>query len=174
MIKQNYTQQAFRQWSIALGILISARGSAAATSGANGTHDPSRIVESDGKFYFCSTGGSCASSTDGLAWAATGLRIRVPGWAGDYVSGNAQGVWAPDIIPYKGLFYIYYSFVGPGPVPERACAIGLYTTPTLDSTSARFALTDAGMVVNNSATNAQFSTIDPGPVVDSAGNLWTS
>jgi tetratricopeptide (TPR) repeat protein len=54
---------------------VIARPARAQTSGANATHDPSRLVESDGKFYFCSTGGGCASSTDGLAWKTTGLKI---------------------------------------------------------------------------------------------------
>ena len=53
----------------------------AQTTGVNATHDPSRIVESNGRFFFCSTGGSCASSTDGLAWSSTGLRLTVPSWS---------------------------------------------------------------------------------------------
>jgi hypothetical protein len=40
----------------------------AATSGQNGTHDPSRMIESDGKLYVYSTGGGSKSSPDGLVW----------------------------------------------------------------------------------------------------------
>jgi beta-xylosidase len=57
-------------------------------------------------------------------------------------SGN-QGIWAPDIIFYNELYYIYYSFCAQ-PAAHAPCTIGLYTTPTLDSTSAKFKLTDAG------------------------------
>jgi len=149
-----------------------ARVAHAQTSGVNATHDPSRIVESDGKFYFCSTGGNCASSTDGLVWRAAGLKIPIPSWATRYAPGGNQGIWAPDIVVYGGLYYIYYSFCGV-PAADAPCAIGLYTTPTLDSTSPRFALTDAGMVVNNPMNDStyQFSTIDPAPIVDASGAL---
>jgi arabinan endo-1,5-alpha-L-arabinosidase len=147
----------------------------AQTSGANATHDPSRVIESDGKFYFCSTGGNCASSTDGLVWRTTGLRIPIPAWAPTYAPGGNQGIWAPDIIFLNGRYDIFYSFCGV-PAANAPCAIGLYTTPTLDSTSPSFKLTDAGMVVNNPMNDAtyQFSTIDPGPVVDASGDLWLS
>ena len=147
----------------------------AQTTGANSTHDPSRIIESDGKFYFCSTGGSCASSANGLVWTATGLRIAVPSWSTTYMSGGNQGVWAPDIVFFNDKYYIFYSFCGV-PAANAPCVIGLYTTPTLNSTSGSYQLTDDGMVVNNPANTAtyQFSTIDPGPIIDTAGNLWTS
>ena len=145
----------------------------AQTSGANGTHDPSRIVESGGKFYFCSTGGNCASSSDGLVWRDTGLRIPIPSWATRYAPSGNQGIWAPDIVAHGGLYYLYYSFCGV-PASNAPCAIGLYTTPTLDSTQPTFKLTDAGMVVNNPMNDStyQFSTIDPAPIADASGNLW--
>jgi hypothetical protein len=39
-----------------IGAATLATPAQAVTSGNNGTHDPSRIIESDGKFYFCGTG----------------------------------------------------------------------------------------------------------------------
>ena len=166
---------------VALGFAASLMAAAfgapaqAQTTGANATHDPSRIVESNGKFFFCSTGGSCASSTDGLAWSATGLRLAVPSWSTTYTPGGNQGVWAPDIVYYQSKYYIYYSFCGV-PAANAPCVIGLYTTPTLDSTAAGYKLTDVGMVVNNPMNDStyQFSTIDPGPILDPSGNLWSS
>src|SRR6185295_10478963 len=122
---------------------VIARPAQGQTSGANATHDPSRIVESDGKFYFCSTGGSCASSADGLAWSTT------------YMPNGNQGVWAPDIIVSGGRYHIYYSFCGL-PAANAPCVIGLYTTPTLDATSPRYKLTDEEMVVNNPMNNATY------------------
>jgi MYXO-CTERM domain-containing protein len=147
----------------------------AQTSGVNATHDPSRIVESNGKFFFCSTGGSCASSIDGLAWTSTGLRLAVPSWSTTYTPGGNQGIWAPDIVYAQSKYYIYYSFCGV-PAANAPCVIGLYTTPTLDSTASGYKLTDVGMVVNNPTNDStyQFSTIDPGPIIDPAGNLWSS
>jgi arabinan endo-1,5-alpha-L-arabinosidase len=151
------------------------RAASAATTGNNGTHDPSRIIESDGRFYFCGTGGRCASSTDGLAWTTTGLRIPVPSWSAQYEPGGNQGIWAPDIIFFNGAYHIFYAMAGL-PATHAPCVVGLYTTPTLDSTSARFKLTDVGMVVNNPMNTAaiQFAAIDPAPIIDPMGQLWTA
>jgi hypothetical protein len=146
-----------------------------ATTGNNGTHDPSRIIESNGRFYFCSTGGRCASSADGLAWTSTGLRIPIPSWSTQYAPNGNQGIWAPDIIFYGGAYHIYYAVAGL-PATHAPCYIGLYMTPTLDSTAAGFKLTDEGMVVNNPTNTSaiQFATIDPAPIIDPLGQLWTS
>jgi arabinan endo-1,5-alpha-L-arabinosidase len=176
MLKRNLIGKWFQAGLLVaeLGV-ICPRVVAAATTGHNGTHDPSRIIESNGQFYFCGTGGGCASSTDGLAWASTGLRITMPSWSTTYAPGGNQGIWAPDIVFYGGKYYIYYAVAGL-PATHAPCFIGLYTTPTLDSTAANFELTDEGMVVNNPTNTSaiQFSTIDPGPIIDPAGQLWTS
>ena len=86
-----------------LALSAAAPSTQAARSGDTGAHDPSRIIESDGEFYFCGTGGNCASSTDGLVWKQTGLAIRTPSWAGQYMNANGQtqGIWAPDIAFYN-------------------------------------------------------------------------
>ena len=159
--------------SAALAFLLTSPAFAQ-TSGANQTHDPSRLLESDGRFYFCSTGGGCASSSDGLVWERTGLRISIPDWVDTYLPNGNQGVWAPDIIYFQGKYHIYYSVCGL-PAAQAPCLIGLYTTPTLDSTSPSYELTDVGMVVNNPPNDDtyQFSTIDAGPIIDPAGDLWT-
>jgi hypothetical protein len=165
-----------RVWFVfaALGGLLPT-GANAATSGNNGTHDPSRIIESNGKFYFCGTGGRCASSTDGLAWSTTGLHISVPSWSTQYAPNGNQGIWAPDVVFYGGKYYIYYAVAGL-PATHAPCFIGLYTTPTLDSTATGYKLTDEGMVVNNPTNTSaiQFSTIDPAPISDPMGQLWTA
>ncbi len=51
---------------LVLGSLALAVSAKAATSGANGVHDPSRILESEGRFYNYGTGGGSRSSADGL------------------------------------------------------------------------------------------------------------
>ena len=65
----------FAASSLAIGFSAPAR---AQTPDASATHDPSRVVESNGKFFFGSTGGSRAASTDGLPWTSTGLKLTVP------------------------------------------------------------------------------------------------
>jgi hypothetical protein len=54
---------------------VSSREALAETSGANATHDPSRIVESNEKFDFCSTGGTCASSNDWKQVTVGGIAV---------------------------------------------------------------------------------------------------
>lgn len=151
-------------------IVVPAR---AQTSGANQTHDPSRMIESEGKFYVYSTGGGSKSSGDGLVWTngPAPLPNGFPSWVGVLFSTN-QGVWAPDVIFLNGQYYLYYSVAG---LPSTsACAIGLLTSPTLNPGSPNYKWTDRGMVVNNPAntTAIQYATIDPAPLQDADGNLW--
>ena len=118
--------------ALALGAMVSASPAEAATSGANGTHDPSRMIESGGKFYVYSTGGGSKSSTDGLAWTE-GPNLfpnGIPASLTSVVSNN-EGVWAPDAIYLNSQYYIYYALANSG----NACAVGLVTTPTLDPSS---------------------------------------
>jgi len=95
----------------------------AQTTGATERTIPSRIVESNGRFYFCSTGGSCASSANGLAWATTGLRLTVPPWSTTYMSGGNSGRMGPDIVFFNNEYYIYYSFCG-CPQPRLPVSLG--------------------------------------------------
>jgi beta-xylosidase len=137
------------------------------TSGTNGSHDPSRILECDGKLYVWSTGGGGLVSTDGMLWTA-GTRLQFGAWVGNLFPDN-QGMWAPDGIFYHGLYWLFYSVctkVGPG-----NCGIGLWTTPTLDPMAVNYKLTDRGEVAH-SVENDPFSIFDPGPFVDANDNLW--
>jgi arabinan endo-1,5-alpha-L-arabinosidase len=159
--------------SAALGAPLSILGSSpwanAATSGANGSHDPSRMIESDGKFYVYSTGGGSKSSPDGLVWTnGPGIfsGAGIPSTTTSVVSSN-EGVWAPDVIYLNGQYYLYYSIAN----AQNACAVGLITSPTLDPSSSKYHWTDRGLVVSNTGS-ATYCTIDPAPVLDAAGNLW--
>jgi arabinan endo-1,5-alpha-L-arabinosidase len=156
--------------AFSLGVLAFASPARAATSGANGTHDPSRMIASDGKFYVYSTGGGIKSSTDGLVWAdekASLFPLGIP-QSGTSVVSNNEGVWAPDVIYLNNQYYIYYAIAN----AQNACAVGLETTPTLDPTSPNYKLTDRGVVVSNG--NTTYCAIDPCPVLDASGNLWLS
>ena len=148
--------------------MVSASPAEAATSGANGTHDPSRMIESGGKFYVYSTGGGSKSSTDGLAWTE-GPNLfpnGIPASLTSVVSNN-EGVWAPDAIYLNSQYYIYYALANSG----NACAVGLVTTPTLDPSSPSYKLTDRGVVVSNTGS-ATYCAINPCPALDASGNLW--
>jgi beta-xylosidase len=162
------TKQNFCLILSSLNLILNASISLAQTTGNNGTHDPSRMLESNGKLYVYSTGGGSKSSTDGLAWT-TGPGIfagtTIPQAATAIVSSN-QGVWAPDGIFYNNKYFMFYSIAN----SSNACAIGVLTSPTLDPAAANFKWTDGGVVVSN--PNTTYCAIDPAPVVDATGNLW--
>jgi arabinan endo-1,5-alpha-L-arabinosidase len=147
-----------------LGFVSIAAPVRAQTSGANGTHDPSRMLESDGKVYIYSTGGGTMVSSDGLVWA-TG---SAPSWNKSLLANN-EGIWAPDGIHLNGQYYLYYAMYA----ADKSSAIGLVTSPTLDPGSPSYKWTDHGAVVAGPA-GSTFSTIDPCPVLDADGNLWLS
>jgi arabinan endo-1,5-alpha-L-arabinosidase len=153
--------------AVLLVIAAFSRLAHAATSGANGTHDPSRMIESDGKLYVYSTGGGSKSSPDGLVWTS-GPGIFAGGAIPESVRSvvpDNQGIWAPDVIFLNGLYYLYYS------IANETCAVGLVTSPTLDPSSAKYKWTDRGVVVSSN-TSATYCTIDPAPALDADGNLW--
>jgi arabinan endo-1,5-alpha-L-arabinosidase len=153
-----------------LGVAAAPPQAAATTTGANGTHDPSRMIESDGKFYVYSTGGGSKSSTDGLAWTqGPGLfPSGIPQTTTSVVSSN-EGVWAPDLLYLNGQYYLYYSIAN----AQNACAIGLITSPTLNPSSPSYKWTDHGLVVSNTGSDT-YCTIDPAPLLDASGDLWLS
>ena len=142
----------------------------AATSGANGTHDPSRMITCEGRLYVYSTGAGSKSSTDGLSWTSgPGLFPGgIPTSATSVVSNN-EGVWAPDAIYLNGQYYIYYALAN----SNNDCAVGLVTTPTLNPNSSAYKITDHGVVVSNTGSDS-YCAIDPAPILDASGNLWLS
>ena len=142
----------------------------AATSGANGTHDPSRMITCEGRFYVYSTGGGSKSSADGLSWTSgPGLFPGgIPTSATSVVSNN-EGVWAPDAIYLNGQYYIYYALAN----SNNDCAVGLITTPTLNPSSPNYKITDHGVVVSNTGSDT-YCAIDPAPILDASGKLWLS
>jgi len=135
----------------------------------NGTHDPSRLIESEGKLYFFSTGGNGKSSPDGLAWSSGSPLFPngFPSWVATLLVDN-QGLWAPDVIYLNHQYYVYYSVAARS---SKACAIGLVTSPTLNPSSPNYKWTDHGVVVSSSATDTH-SSIDPAPILDNDNNLW--
>jgi hypothetical protein len=157
--------------TIPLAIAATAQFANAATTGANGTHDPSRMIESDGRLYVYSTGGGSKSSSDGLSWTnGPGLFDggSIPKSTTSVVSNN-EGVWAPDVIHLNGQYYAYYAIAN----AQNACAIGLVTSPTLNPSSADYKWTDRGLIVSNTGSDT-YCAIDPAPFLDAAGNFWLS
>lgn len=133
----------------------------AAVTGEVGSHDPSRMIESDGRVYIYSTGGGAKSSADGLAWKSE----VTPTW--NRSLANNQGIWAPDGIFVDGQYFLYGSMWN----DSKASAIVLLTSPTLNPASAKYKWTDRGVVVPGPA-GVTHSVIDPAPLLDQDGKLW--
>jgi arabinan endo-1,5-alpha-L-arabinosidase len=147
-----------------LVVVATATTAHAQTSGANGSHDPSRMIESDARVYLYSTGGGAKSSADGLVWKDE----PTPSWNRSLVPNN-QGIWAPDGLYLNGQYLLYGSMWA----ADKSSALVLLTSPTLDPSSPNYHWTDRGVVVAGPA-GVTHSVIDPAPIVDAQGNLWVS
>jgi arabinan endo-1,5-alpha-L-arabinosidase len=134
-----------------------------------GVHDPSMIWDGS-KYYLFATGGtlSMRSSTNLTQWTNAGrIFTTVPAWATAAVSG-LNGLWAPDISYFNGLFHVYYAGSTFG---SNTSVIGLATNTTLDSTKAGYAWVDQGMVVQSRSSD-NFNAIDPNVAFDATGAPW--
>jgi arabinan endo-1,5-alpha-L-arabinosidase len=123
-------------------------------------HDPSTIIQCDGKFYTYGTGTSALVSDDGWTWRR--------GVAPSSASGPARGV-APDVIHIGDRYYFYYAKnVGAQP---KAVVLMLWNK-TLDPNSPDFKWEDGGIVA--SSDGVEFcNAIDPGALLDPTdGKLW--
>jgi arabinan endo-1,5-alpha-L-arabinosidase len=133
----------------------------AATSGDNGSHDPSRMIACEGKVYVYSTGGGAKSSSDGLAWKSAGS----PPW--NRSLANNQGIWAPDGLFLNGKYLLFGSMWN----DSKASALVLLSSPTLNPDSPSYAWKDEGVIVAGPA-GVTHSVIDPAPVLDTDGSLY--
>ena len=148
------------------------RISAHALDGMIGIHDPSTVIVCDGKYYCYGTGRgvSVLTSSNGFNWQRGGRVFeRVPDSVHKFCPKNdGQGVWAPDIIALNREYYLYYSISSWG---QYVSAVGLLTSPTLDTNSANYKWTDRGMVVHSSE-GEDLNAIDPGVCHAPDGTLW--
>ncbi|MEO5819533.1 MAG: family 43 glycosylhydrolase [Vicinamibacteraceae bacterium] len=136
-------------------------------------HDPSTVVQADGKFYVYGTGNGLPAfvSDDGWTWRRAGPVMQaVPGGkpGPDVLAKGGNNTWAPDIIRSGDRYFLYYS--APGAQPKSA--IGLLVGRTLDPASPDYQWEDAGPVVWSDGVE-DCNAIDPGVFRDPAnGTLW--
>ena len=123
-------------------------------------HDPSTIMECDGKYYTFGTGGGGLISEDGWTWNSGASR---PG-------GGA----APDAIKIGDRYMILYGSTGGGLGGGHDGRINTIWTKTLDPKSPDFKFTEPN-VVAQSANMEDNDAIDPGVLLDpTTGRLWVS
>jgi arabinan endo-1,5-alpha-L-arabinosidase len=119
-------------------------------------HDPSTIVECEGKFYTFGTGGGGLISEDGWTWNGGGVR---PG-------GGA----APDAMKIGNRYLVVYGATGGG--GGHKGAILTMWNKTLDPTSPDFKYSDP-VIVATSDGYEENDAIDPGLMLDpNTGRLW--
>jgi arabinan endo-1,5-alpha-L-arabinosidase len=123
-------------------------------------HDPSTIMESDGKYFTFGTGSGGLISEDGWTWNGGGVR---PG-------GGA----APDVIKIGDRYLIAYGSTGGGLGGGHDGKINTMWNKTLDPKSPDFKYSDP-IVVASSANMEDNDAIDPGLLLDPTdGRLWLS
>jgi arabinan endo-1,5-alpha-L-arabinosidase len=121
-------------------------------------HDPSTIVECEGKYYTFGTGGGGLISEDGWTWNGGGVR---PG-------GGA----APDAIKIGDRYLVIYGATGGG--GGHKGAILTMWNKTLDPKSPDFKYSEP-VIVATSDGYEENDAIDPGLLLDPAtGRLWLS
>jgi arabinan endo-1,5-alpha-L-arabinosidase len=125
-----------------------------ALEGQVGIHDPSTIVECDGRYYTYGTGGGSLVSDDGWTWrrgvtpARTGL--------------------APDVIRLADRYCLYVATSGGQP----KAAINMIWTKTLDPASPGYAWNEGGLVASSDGVEDS-NAIDPAVFRDPTdGRLW--
>ncbi len=123
-------------------------------------HDPSTIMECDGKYYTFGTGGGGLISEDGWTWKGGGIR---PG----------RGA-APDAVKIGDRYLVAYSATGGGLGGGHSGQVLTMWNKTLDPTSPDFAYTEP-VVVASSEEDEDCDAIDPGLLLDPTdGRLWLS
>lgn len=132
--------------------------SASAQEGEPWIHDPSTIMECDGKYYTFGTGGGVLISEDGWNWYPGAVR---PG----------RGA-APDAMKIGDRYLVAYSSTGGGLGGGHAGTVLTMWNRTLDPNSPDFAYTEA-VVVASSEVDEDCDAIDAGLFMDpTTGRLW--
>jgi arabinan endo-1,5-alpha-L-arabinosidase len=155
----------------AVMLLLVAR--AFALDGEPGMHDPSTVIQADGRFYVYATGNGLPAfaSDDGWTWRRAGSVMQaVPGGrpGRDVIARGGNNSWAPDVIQVGDRYLLYYS--APGTQPKAA--IGLLIGKTLDPGSPDYKWEDGGPVVWSDGVEDS-NAIDPGVLRDPTnGTLW--
>lgn len=144
--------------------------------GSSGIHDPSRILEEDGRYYTFYTGSGINSkySDDLITWQnGPDIFDTPPAWIDVVVprpSRNENDFWAPSLLYYNNEYRVYYSASLFG---SQTSAIGFVTNTTLDFTDPDYEWVDQGMVLNSEGSfQYPYNAIDPSVFVDNENRMW--
>ena len=131
-------------------------------------HDPVMAYE-DSTYYLFATGMGIQQMTskDRQSWTVLREPVMtvIPQWAHDSVPGFTQHVWAPDIIRWRGRWWMAYSCSTFG---RNGSAIGL-----LSARSLSFPIwNDEGCIVASQENRDNWNAIDPNFVIDENDQPW--
>jgi len=140
-------------------LFLSSSGPAMALDGEPYIHDPSTVLQCDGKYYTWGTGGGGLVSDDGWTWHSG---VRVPGGA------------APDLIHIGDRYYMAYAGTGGGLGGGHSGAIHVKWSKTLDPNSPDYGWNDDQIVASSDGAE-DCDAIDPGFLLDpTSGRLWVT
>jgi len=130
-----------------LALLLAAVASPAfALDGTIGIHDPSTVIECDGKWYTYGTGGTPLVSDDGWTWRAGTAAARTGA--------------APDVVHVGDKYFMYIS------------GVTMIWSKTLDPNSPDYKWEDGGRIAG-ADSDVDVNPIDPGAFLDpNDGKLW--
>lgn len=132
-------------------------------------HDPVMAYEG-GVYHLFSTGHGLqhATSTDRRTWTVHSEPViaRVPQWARDSVPDLRNHLWAPDVVRYRGRWWLAYSCSTFG---KNTSAIALASADTL-APGAEWR--DEGPLVCSREGRDNWNAIDPCLVIDDDGQPW--
>ena len=134
-------------------------------------HDPVMAYE-DGVYYLYCTGHGITqmTSTDRQHWTLSRegvlLNGKIPAWTHDSVPGFETHIWAPDVVKYRGKWYMGYSCSTFG---KNTSAIGLLSNKCL---SDKDGWKDEGCIVASRGNRDNWNAIDPNFIIDEKGKPW--
>ena len=137
--------------ALALGSAVKAQ------TGSPFIHDPSTVVECDGKYYTFGTGGGGLISEDGWVWNGGGVR---PG-----------GGVAPDAIKIGDRYMVVYALTDRGVGNGHRSRVYMMWNKTLDPTSPDFGYTEPVDIAGSDGFE-DCDGIDPGLMLGPDGRLW--
>ncbi len=137
-------------------------------------HDPVMAKEGD-TYYVYGTGVGISTwySKDLVHWKkGKPVFDSLPNWVHHALPHfqYSSSIWAPDIIHYQGLWYLFYACNQTPGKPDAA--IGLATNPTLDPDRPDYKWTDRGKMVQSVLGRDMWQAIDPNAVIDKNGQPW--
>ena len=134
-------------------------------------HDPVMAYE-DGVYYLYCTGHGITqmTSTDRQHWTLSREGVlpngKIPAWTHDSVPGFETHIWAPDVVKYRGKWYMGYSCSTFG---KNTSAIGLLSNKCL---SDKDGWKDEGCIVASRGNRDNWNAIDPNFIIDEKGKTW--